>query len=148
MKQQINIRLDPGHRAGLDALAAHWNATTSDTLRLLIDQGLASEGLADQTATELVARLTENYGPAANVEVATNGGATPDGATVAIDGVEPVDARAVLLVGVEGRDELRIEDPNDSGSIVVATMATGLPGELAWTGTIADLASMVPGGSK
>lgn len=138
------FRLSQTDLQALDAIAADMRVNRSAALRKLVYEEVDRRGLTDQAAARLIARLTDSYGPAAIIEVATNGGATSEGATITIDGATPTDARAVLLVD-GGVCELRIEDPAGPGSIMLATIASHQPGELRWGSTLADLTDIVSG---
>lgn len=135
------FRLSRAELQALDAIAADMRANRTDALRKLVYQELDRRGLTDQAAAALVARLTDRFGAGAVVIVETDGGETSGGATVTINGETPADARAVLL---DDGGELRIEEPDGPGSIVVATMAAGFSGELRWESTLAQLASIAP----
>jgi hypothetical protein len=136
------FRLSQADLRALDAIAADMGSNRTAALRKVVYEELDRRGLSDQAAANLAARLTARFGPAAVIVVTTNTGATQEGATVTINGTTPAEARAVLLVD---RGELRIEEPDGPGSITLVTMATGQPGELRWQGTLAELASIVPG---
>ncbi len=134
------LRLTPGDRAALDAIAADMGVDRTTAVRKLVYEETERRGITGHAAAAFIARLIETYHANAAVKVVTDGG----NATIRISGEEPAEAQAVLLVaGVEG-DELRIEDPEGPASIVIATMATGQSGELHWEGTLADLAAIVP----
>lgn len=137
------LRLAPGDRAAADAVAADMGVDLTTAIRRLIHEEVERRGLAGHAAAAFVARLREMYGANATVFVHATGEA-PGGASVTIKGEKPTEAHAVVVAGVEGRDELRLEDPEGVASIVVKSIATGEPGEMSWRGTLATLASSIP----
>jgi hypothetical protein len=135
------FRLTRADLQALDAIAADMRANRTEALRKLVYEEVERSGLLHEANAALVARLADRYGPDGVIVVETNAGATPEGATVTINGKTPTDARAVLLAD-DGT--LRIEESDGPGSIMVATTVIGWPGELRWEGTPAQLASIVP----
>lgn len=131
------LRLPPGDRAALEAIAADMGVSLSTAIRRMIHEEAERRGLAGHAAAALVARLRERYGANAGVRIEDSG----SDHVLTIRGEKPVEARAIALTDSDGIHLLIEPTDGGAGEIIVRTETIGYTGELTWDGTLAQLAA-------
>lgn len=132
-RQQVNFSLRPGELEALDQIAVRWGVTRTDALRRLVYEEAGD-------VSGFISKLRESTNGGGTLAVVVEGGEV---AELKLDGLDVSDrANGVLVGGGDGRAdrlELRLEDPEGPGSVLLATLPARSSAVVTVEVSLADL---------